>query len=527
MKLVTSLYIFTAYATIIHGSILNHRLRRRLKRNFIQSTRSTVSIPPTQTAITVRSGLAQELKRRRKQPNDPKVNNLKIPSLPIIHFGSHGVVVDDTIQPSNIDQNIPSIDNLNLKSPSQENIDISKQKNNKKSKVKKKNVSIDTNQSNEPTYLTVTPSPVVKSTPLPDQISMGSSRQQISENSDTLELSGQAFYLQHTTNQKCLNSFCQLECKNADIYYHHPSCLNCLEYNGCTKRGHEILSYKSCGQTECSNDCVLDKSVLNKNINAESRSRRATTKTISEFKKLQAEQWGSKNCSICMASACVNQPATKIKNLNEQCNRKCKMLNSCDNHNLTNEKNFKACSSECHINYDNIKEARQCVNNLCNQHLKPACRSCLDVCVLETLVLGSYSIPEVKLLEHANQLKRQRQDFIYHVLPRYQLEVEYQEKANYNHDPIDYTGLNQFEDESDYLPDYRKSDEDSLTSSPQSPSIQTLSRASNSQLIDEINHNEKLKFTGDPINEQEQQKSSRLKLYSKARLQMARSLGRR
>ena len=85
-------------------------------------------------------------------------------------------------------------------------------------------------------------------------------------------------------------------------------------------------------------------------------------------------------------------------------------------------------------------EARECVNNLCTQELKPSCRTCLDVCNLETLVLGYYNHQTVPTSDETETQKRE-QLFISDILPKYQESVEDQEAARSAHESIDYSSL--------------------------------------------------------------------------------------
>lgn len=250
------------------------------------------------------------------------------------------------------------------------------------------------------------------------------------------------FFLKHITNKSCVLANCGSQCNSDNVLMNDPDCFDCINANGCLRSedAGKAVNYQECGEVKCSSECEND--------------------------------WSSEECGNCLTkfcgmSAAVTEPATPssmparpIMNEDQQCINKCQNKNSCDNEDLNSEKNFRQCSSECHINYDNIKEARECINNSCNHHISANCRTCLDVCVLETLVLGYYrqinvndddnnnnSIQNSNVIKEFNHFNQERLEFINNVLPKYQDAVNDQEISKSNNEKIDYDILEELDSE--------------------------------------------------------------------------------
>lgn len=585
MKLIlNSLCAILLYSQLTKASTIDRARRRRNNNN-------NPSIKNSQDH-TIRSELTKNTKRKRRNIEDIRVAGLKVPNSHYkkelteqiqkengenpnintnsnrnIHVSNVNHITSNSDGASNNKSNSQANNQQTKKSTSSHhNIKaasrISNFKNNQKQEDSRpdRNSRINKNQDEIEKHLNSINPLIIN---IEDDSTTQDSQEKVQSNKNTNEHdvaddpeesgTGEGFYVQHTTNIQCLNDFCHSECQNINRYESNPACFNCIRFNGCTQRGSESWSYKSCGQTECANECVLDRSIYEKDEDM----------TIVKFKKMQSDYWNSKKCSVCMAKACVKHEVDNISNANEQCTRKCKILNSCDSHNGPAEKSFKQCSSNCHINYDNIKEARQCVNNLCNQHIKPSCRSCLDICVVETLVLGYYKIPNIKLIKESLQMKKEKEEFINSVLPSYQVEVEYEEKAKFNGEVIDYNGLDQFDDGfvdenntnndddySDYTYDSQQNNNDdtkilnddqgnNIAGKLQFRSVNNISQNNEPEDTTDDNLMNKLRLLKNANLNRDQIKDalallirddlpkSRLQMYAKARLQMQKTLGRK
>ena len=256
---------------------------------------------------------------------------------------------------------------------------------------------------------------------------------------DNIDTSGINFYTQHTTNLQCVKEFCHNECENVIIFRTNSKCFNCINKNSCSKisNSDEVKEYKSCGRERCREECTTPSSEDTPQSNSNN-----------------SNPWYTNKCSQCMAKNCISQPAPHhiIKDANTQCINKCQNSKSCQNQDPKKEETFRTCSSECHINYDNIREARECINNRCDQHINEECRTCLDVCVIETLVLGYYREVEEKPVaeqkeEQSALTQGRRANFVNNILPKYQETVLDQEITRSNHEKIDYTGVDKLDED--------------------------------------------------------------------------------